>query len=221
MVKHAGRELKVGLILDRTMAVLEANIIPGIIYVVVFGALGAATTYFSLGAPIRGAMFQILVAVATMIGAFVLLEVMLKRSGLLREDRLGMFLPFIGMSILVGIAVGLGFLLIIIPGLVFMARWSICQPVMLVEKGKVFDSMRKSWEMTRGNEFPIILAMLALMVVFVGASIGVGFALPQDSLLGISLSQFLSNVTGVISTAIGVALYQLIIVDEPATDVFS
>jgi len=59
------------------------------------------------------------------------------------------FVPVFGLSLLHGIGVSLGLLLVVIPGVLLLLRWSISLPVLLVEKCGVVESLRRSWELTR------------------------------------------------------------------------
>ena len=77
------------------------------------------------------------------------------------------FLPLIGLSILLGIAIGLGFILLIVPGILLWLAWCVAVPAYVVEQPGVFASFERSADLTRGNR----LRIFALACVFVVAAI--------------------------------------------------
>ena len=69
-------------------------------------------------------------------------------------------LTYIGISILSGLAIILGVVALIVPGLILSARWSPVYGYALGEGQGVTDAMSESWEATRGHTLPILLALL-------------------------------------------------------------
>ena len=49
MATLATRDLKIGRIIDKTLGVLERNVVPVLIFVVVLSALTAPISYFAVG----------------------------------------------------------------------------------------------------------------------------------------------------------------------------
>ncbi|HEY6817359.1 MAG TPA: hypothetical protein VI168_17620 [Croceibacterium sp.] len=218
MATAASRQLKIGAIIDKTLGVIEHSIAPSLIYVVVLGAASAAVKYFSLGST---AILETLgVALATMVvsiaAAYFLLDAMVERTGVRTRGTGDMFLPYIGLSVLYSIAVGLGFIVVVIPGLLLMARWSIAQPLLVARGEGIMQSLGQSWEKTSGAEFKIIGAALLLLLLPVAAVIACSVMFKPDDLLGIALGQLASSAATVISLGMGVALYGMI---EHAGDV--
>lgn len=64
-------------------------------------------------------------------------------------------LPLFGLMILGGLFVGLASLLLIIPGLIVMARISLASIVMFEENLGVIDSIKRSFSLTKGRFFEI------------------------------------------------------------------
>ena len=85
------------------------------------------------------------------------------------------FWPLVGVSILFGIGVGIGFILLIIPGLFLLVIWSVVAPVTVLERPGVFEAFGRSRGMVRGNGWNvfavIVLVFLAVAVVSVGAGL--------------------------------------------------
>ena len=61
------------------------------------------------------------------------------------------FWPLLAVSVLFGIGVGIGFVLLIIPGLVLLVIWSVVAPVTVLERPGVFAAFGRSRELVRGN----------------------------------------------------------------------
>ena len=218
MATAASRQLKIGAIIDKTLGVIERNIVPSLMYVVVLGGLSAAVKYISLD------MTRILealgIGLATMVvgiaAAYFLLDAMIERTGLRTRTSGDMFLPYIGLSVLYTIAVGLGFIVVVIPGLLLMARWSIAQPSLVARGTGIMQALGESWEKTSGAEFKIIGAALLLLILPIAGVIACSVLFKPDDLVGIVLGQLISSAATVISLGMGVALYGMI---EHAGDV--
>jgi hypothetical protein len=80
--------------------------------------------------------------------------------------------PVLGQLILVGIVVGvavlIGFILIIIPGLILLTIWSVSAPVVVLERPGVMRALGRSRELVRGNGwrvFGVVLVFFLLIVI--------------------------------------------------------
>jgi hypothetical protein len=93
--------------------------------------------------------------------------------------------PYLGTLILAGILAGIGvtigFILVIIPGLILLTIWSVISPAIVVEDRGVFEAFGRSRELVRGHGWPvfgaIVLTFLIIVVVgiiasLIGAAIG-------------------------------------------------
>ena len=80
------------------------------------------------------------------------------------------FLPLIGLSILLGIAVWIGLILLIVPGVLMALAWCVAVPAYVIEQPGVFASFERSAELTRGNR----LRIFGLACIFLVAAIIVG-----------------------------------------------
>ncbi len=84
--------------------------------------------------------------------------------------------PLIGISILFAIGVAIGFVLIIIPGLILLTIWSVVIPVEVLERRGVFASFGRSRELVKGNGWNVfgvivIIWVLALVISFLAAAL--------------------------------------------------
>jgi hypothetical protein len=74
-----------------------------------------------------------------------------------------------GASILAGIAIGIGFLLLIVPGLFLLTIWSLIVPAIVIGGSRVFDSFGRSWELVRGyawHVFGTYVLVFLILIVF-------------------------------------------------------
>jgi len=59
------------------------------------------------------------------------------------------WLPYIILSILVGVVVIFGFILLVIPGVIFTIRYAFSEFDLLLNQSKPLDAMRNSWDITK------------------------------------------------------------------------
>jgi uncharacterized membrane protein len=72
-------------------------------------------------------------------------------------------------NIVVGIIVGLGFVMLIFPGIIFACRLAFVRYLVVDREMDVMDALRVSWDMTRGYGWQIFLmGLLAIPVVILG-----------------------------------------------------
>ena len=212
MAIAAHRELKIGTIIDKALAVLERTATPALIFFVALTAVNFVIKYFTANASplsqLAAVPLQIVIAVFF---SYQLLKTMIDRTGLRSRGDKDVFLPYFGLTVLYGLAVLVGFFLLILPALFLIARWSLAQPLVVARGDGVMKAFGESWEKTSGNEFQIIVAALLLVLVPQILSVVAGAMFAKDSLLGIGLSQALGSLGSVMGMAMGVALYGMII----------
>jgi len=90
-------------------------------------------------------------------------------------------MPFIGslilFSILSGIGIGIGFILLIIPGLYLLTIWSVGAPAIIVEGKNGIEAFSRSHELVKGqgwDVFGVILCVFLIIIVsaIIAAAIG-------------------------------------------------
>lgn len=83
-------------------------------------------------------------------------------------------LPLIAVSILSSIGIAIGFVLIIIPGLILMTIWSVVVPVTVLERPGVFAAFGRSRALVRGFGWQVfgVLVVIILLVIVVGIVVG-------------------------------------------------
>jgi MFS family permease len=75
------------------------------------------------------------------------------------------FLPLIGLSILLGIAVVFGLVLLIVPGIMMLCAWCVAAPALVADRTGVFGAFSRSAELTRGNRWRIFALFVVVWVI--------------------------------------------------------
>jgi hypothetical protein len=120
-------------------------------------------------------------------------------------------LPAIGMGLLIGLGVGIGFMLIIVPGIILLLRWCVAVPVLVQERQGVLGSMGRSAALTKGNRW----ALLGLFIILIIAAIIIQWVagivvLAVGATVGLVLSALVQSVVSmVLSTATAVSYVEL------------
>ncbi|MGD0865099.1 MAG: hypothetical protein ABSA49_06045 [Rhizomicrobium sp.] len=84
------------------------------------------------------------------------------------------FLPLAAIAILAGMGMGIGMILLVVPGIILMVAWSVAIPVRVIERKPIFEVFGRSWQLTSGYRWPI----LGLFII-----VGIGSAVLQFALL--------------------------------------
>lgn len=207
------RDLKIGTIVDKTFGVMEHGLAAVAIYVVALTVINGALTYFALTmtAPMQLLGFQLANLAVGIVGAYFLIEALVRKTGLRSRTDDEAFLPFLGLYVLYSLGFLLGLILLVLPALFVTARWSIAFPLLLARGDRPTKALGESWERTRGNEFPILVSMLALAVVPIAVIIACRVLFGQENLFGLVVGQLATSAISATLLAMGVALYGLII----------
>jgi len=122
-------------------------------------------------------------------------------------------LPALGLLILFGIGLMVGFLFLIVPGIFLMLTWFIVMPVLAGEGRGIFDCFGRSAQLLRGMRWRLLLLLIIVGVAWIMASglvQGVGLALfgSSGNLWGLSILQALvSTLVGVLGATGTAAIY--------------
>ena len=85
-------------------------------------------------------------------------------------------------SILFAIGVGIGFVLIIIPGLILLTIWSVVVPVEVLEHRGILGSFGRSRELVRGNGWNVFgVIVIVWVLVFVISELRGGHTVPTSA----------------------------------------
>jgi uncharacterized membrane protein len=82
--------------------------------------------------------------------------------------------PMIGVGLCVGLLVGLGAVLLIIPGLIALCVYYVAAQACVVERTGVIASLKRSAALTKGHRWQIFGIVLVLVVVNIGVALLLG-----------------------------------------------
>jgi hypothetical protein len=83
------------------------------------------------------------------------------------------FLPLAAIAILASLGMGIGIILLVVPGFILMVAWSVAIPVRVVKHKPIFEVFGRSWQLTSGYRWPIF----GLLVIVAIGSMALQFAL--------------------------------------------
>ena len=217
------RELKAGTIIDATLGVLERCAVPFVLFIVALTVLNGAVGYYglehtSVTQQVLKGVVGLTVGIAA---AYFLYEAVLARTGLRSRQSDDAFLPFIGLAVITTLAVMVGLIALIIPGLYLMARWSIAAPVLMVDGKGPIKAMQDSWDRTKGSDFSILVAVLLFYGVPTLASIAASLVFGPEDPLGIGLSQLASAVASALGVAMAAGIYGRMVGGKEDAKVFA
>ena len=119
----------------------------------------------------------------------------------------------IGASILAGLAIGIGLILLIVPGLVLLTWWAVIAPSIVLERTGLIDAFGRSRNLVRGHGwqvFGVIAGVLVLQIVLSLVVTGL-VAIFADNAVGNAVASLLTNtlVAPVSATAAAVLFLEL------------
>ena len=145
---------------------------------VIYLAAAVVAALFALGGTTVGAVLGSLVEI---VAAFLLQATLIKAVQDVRDGRADLSIgetvsaatpyiaPVAGASILAGIAIAIGLILLIVPGLFLITIWAVIVPVIVLEQSGVFASFGRSQQLVRGHGWHVfgtlVLAWVILLVV--------------------------------------------------------
>ncbi len=186
----AGSRFDLGRVVRRTFAVIGRNfVVFALLSLIVAGIPEAIVRFFSLSAG-AGATFDVRSGVAiggliSLLASCVLQAALIHGTIADLNGRKAVFgdclstglrflLPVVGVSFLTGLAVGLGFLLLIVPGIMMALAWCVNVPVVVVERRGITSTFSRSAELTRGSRWPILgLFVVYILIAWAADTLGV------------------------------------------------
>lgn len=118
------------------------------------------------------------------------------------------FGQLIGVAILAGVGILIGFVLLIVPGLILLTVWSVVAPVVVLERIGGFQALRRSRELVRGDAWQVfgVIVVLDVMVTIVALLIE-GGAAAASSGVGLVVSVIVGVLTAPIPALASAVLY--------------
>jgi len=111
-------------------------------------------------------------------------------------------LPVIAVSLCMGLGIGLGAILLLVPGIMLACRWYVSVPACIAERTGVFESMGRSRDLTKGHRWQIF-GVVALVWIAMAVVMGIVTAIAV-ALIGASSAPVVALVaTLVLGTVVG------------------
>ena len=137
-----------------------------------------------------GLLGSLLAGIIGLFAAFLLQAALVKavqdirdgRADLSISETVSAAMPTIGpvavASILAGIAITIGLILIIVPGLIMITFWAVIIPVIVIERSGALAAFGRSQRLVRGYGWPVFgtLVLVFLIMIVVNIVLGVIFA---------------------------------------------
>ena len=178
------REFAVGHVISNGFRIFFANIVPfGLISLIIFipyilliiaaarGDIPAEGSTVDLGTRVLGLLLSYVVTGAIAYGAFNDMRGRRIGTGECLSRGLAVMFPILGVAILTGIAVLLGFIALIIPGLFLLTVLWVAVPVAVVERPGVFEALRRSAALTENYRWQVFGILMVLVAINVGAGV--------------------------------------------------
>jgi len=161
----------------------------------------------SLGLLVAGLLLNIIAAIVTIIAEIAIIYSIddpAKSASEAFRKGLSRFFPFIWVGILTALAVLGGFILLIIPGLIFAVWFSFSYFVLLFEDRRGIAALKQSKHYVQGYFWQVVGRTLALLIVVVITVIVVGLI---GSLFGSSGSTILQSLATFLIVPLALAYY--------------
>ncbi|MBA2522224.1 MAG: hypothetical protein H0V25_02725 [Solirubrobacterales bacterium] len=129
-------------------------------------------------------------------------------AGELLSSASGHFVPLAVNGVLRAVAVAIGLVLLIVPGLYLMTIWAVCAPAVAVEGKGAMEAFNRSSELVEGQKMPVFLTILVAFLITTVVNL---FALSIGTALGggalFALVIIASTITAPISALVASVLF--------------
>lgn len=154
-----------------------------------------------------------LVPGAIMLGAeiyVILLTANVLQKKVVRPNRLlqqvaGLYFPYLFAGILMGLAIIVGFIALVVPGLILVVFLGFYGQTLVIGGEKVLDCLAESWRLVRGQFWRVAgyMIVLFLPLILLTAPLQMGTGTPESILI----SSFFSSLYGLFSTTAWTVFY--------------
>ena len=125
-------------------------------------------------------------------------------------------IPIIVLTIVSAVAIGIGFVLILVPGIFLATSFAVATPALMIERVGPMESLKRSWNLATGERWRIFGAGLSMIIIGVVAFgiIAAIIYLVLSGLTGLSdgdaayyVQQIITLLSIPLSAAVGAVLY--------------
>lgn len=179
-------KISVGDVLNETFSTYSQNFVP---------LIGAAIVVFVIVGVIAGLLdnadsvvLHLLAAIVRLAGTALFTGFVVKLVADVRDGRRDQSVgdlfnsaapaigPLIIFGILFGLAVGIGLVLLIVPGLILLTIWSVGAPAIVAEGAGPIEAFGRSWSLVRGSGWSVfgtlvVVLLIVIVIQFIFAAI--------------------------------------------------
>lgn len=200
------RAMSAGRVIERMFALLRDNAAQVAAAILILAALGTAWDY-----RYPDSWASLPLNIASAIAQYWIVRQALAREGLLAANLSGAPVSYVGVSFVSQIGILLGFVLLIVPGIVLVLRWAPAVPLVLgVERLSTNDALGEAWKRTKGHWQAIGAAYLLALIPFAGAIFAYAWETAGVSaqLAAPGVANILINLSIALMWMLSVAVYQ-------------
>jgi Membrane domain of glycerophosphoryl diester phosphodiesterase/Uncharacterised protein family (UPF0259) len=155
----------------------------------VLGLVGALTAEAAGDGVLAGLLWGVIGLAVSLVGYFWLQGALVEAVQDVRDGRADLTIgelfrrarprlpALIAAGVIAGVAVGIGFILLIVPGLFLLTRWLLIAPVIVLEGRSAGESFSRSWELVRGHSWGVFGVIVVTVLLVLVASFVVGVLL--------------------------------------------
>ncbi len=172
---------RVGEVISTSFSILFRNIVPfGVLSIIVL----SPTVLFALpgGGPTLGmSPWQVIALVVTVVLSFAVTGALVYGTSRdLGGHKVGIgecfgrglatLPPVLGVILLASLAIGIGILLLIVPGIFLYVMWWVAIPIAVIERPGVIASLKRSGELTEGKRWSVF--GIAVVIIVINVALG-------------------------------------------------
>ncbi|MEP6559501.1 MAG: hypothetical protein ABJD68_00295 [Nakamurella sp.] len=138
--------------------------------------------------------------------------------GAVAERLAGRWPVLLGVAVIFGVAVGVGLMVVVVPGIAAYLIWVLAAPVTVMERSSIGEAFRRSAQLTRGHRGRIAGAVIIAMLIssvastIVASLAGAIFA-SASAVTSLLITQLVSSVVGGLGTAWTGAVVAVLYID--------
>jgi hypothetical protein len=231
---ETGSGFSLGNVIERSFGILGRNLVPFLVlsgiaaipYIWYFWSIDAAQfaepgtalapaararlVFESFGiSSLIGFVLSALIKAVILFGAFQDMRGQKFQIGASLQKGLARFVPILGLLIVEGAGVILGFILLIVPGLILQIMWFVALPACVVEKTGPIASLGRSAALTKGSRWKIFGTVLLIgIVVGILNAVVSGVLTATHIRIALVIGQYAFQTVSIAFTAIvGVVIY--------------